>query len=152
VISGAFMWRPGIEKLQRDARAGRFEIVLSEAMDRLSRRLLHISRFHELMEHLTFASTSTNPGPRFDHDDRSAPGHLRRSFATLAGKTVRGQRGRARKGKSAGGNSYGYDVLPGVEVQGVVEHGDRAINPQEAAVVRRIFEGNMPGSSPRRLQ
>ncbi|MCE6951075.1 recombinase family protein [Cereibacter sphaeroides] len=50
-ISGASMFRAGIEALQRDAKAGRFDIVLSEGMDRLSRKLSDISRFHERMEH-----------------------------------------------------------------------------------------------------
>ena len=49
--SGASMFRPGIEALQRDAKAGRFEIVLAEAMDRLSRKLADIAKFHERMDH-----------------------------------------------------------------------------------------------------
>lgn len=36
-ISGASMMRPGIQMLMQDAAAGKFEIVLAEAMDRLSR-------------------------------------------------------------------------------------------------------------------
>lgn len=51
-ISGASMFRAGIELLQRDAKAGHFDIILSEAMDRLSRNLGDIAKFHERMEHL----------------------------------------------------------------------------------------------------
>lgn len=36
-ISGASLLRPGIQELIQDATRGRFEIVLAEAMDRLSR-------------------------------------------------------------------------------------------------------------------
>ncbi|KXV75135.1 hypothetical protein AD951_00170, partial [Acetobacter malorum] len=36
-ISGASLIRPGIQDLITDATAGRFEILLTEAMDRLSR-------------------------------------------------------------------------------------------------------------------
>ena len=36
-ISGASLHRPGIQDLRRDAQAGRFTIVLAEALDRLSR-------------------------------------------------------------------------------------------------------------------
>ncbi|MFC3061828.1 recombinase family protein [Paenirhodobacter populi] len=46
-ISGASMFRPGIEALQRDAKAGRFDIVLAEALDQLSRKLADIAKFHE---------------------------------------------------------------------------------------------------------
>ncbi|MFT8953777.1 MAG: recombinase family protein, partial [Gluconobacter sp.] len=36
-ISGASLIRPGIQELISDANAGRFQILLTEAMDRLSR-------------------------------------------------------------------------------------------------------------------
>ncbi|RWR24689.1 recombinase family protein, partial [Sinirhodobacter populi] len=50
-------------------------------------------------------------------------------------------------GKLAGGNAYGYDVLPGVNVGGKAEHGDRAINRAEADIVRRIFADYAQGIS-----
>ena len=50
-VSGSSMFRPGIEALLRDAKTDRFDIVLSEAMDRLSRNLADIAKFHERMEH-----------------------------------------------------------------------------------------------------
>src|SRR5690606_30108206 len=36
-ISGASLIRPGIQQLLQDGQAGRFDIILAEAMDRLSR-------------------------------------------------------------------------------------------------------------------
>ncbi len=36
-ISGATLMRPGIQMLMQDAMAGKFDIVLTEALDRLSR-------------------------------------------------------------------------------------------------------------------
>lgn len=36
-ISGASLLRPGIQQLLTDATGGRFDIILAEAMDRLSR-------------------------------------------------------------------------------------------------------------------
>ncbi|NBZ89639.1 recombinase family protein [Stagnihabitans tardus] len=150
-ISGASMFRPGIERLQRDARAGRFDIVLSEAMDRVSRSLSDIARFHEILQFLSIPLWTLKEG-RVDRMMIGMKGTMNAEvLQDIALKTVRGQKGRARKGKSAGGNSFGYDVLPGVEVQGVMEHGDRAINLQEAAVVRRIFEEYARGHSPRKI-
>jgi site-specific DNA recombinase len=35
-MSGASMLRPGIQSLLQDAQAGKFDIVLAEAIDRLS--------------------------------------------------------------------------------------------------------------------
>lgn len=66
-------------------------------------------------------------------------------------KTHRGQKGRVRAGKIAGSNAYGYGVLPGVEVNGKSEHGDRAINRIEAEVVRRIFADYVSGKSSRSI-
>ena len=36
-VSGASLLRPGIQDLMRDALSGKFEIILAEALDRLSR-------------------------------------------------------------------------------------------------------------------
>lgn len=69
----------------------------------------------------------------------------------IALKTVRGQRGRVRQGKCAGGNSYGYDVLPGKVVGGNTEHGERAVNITQAAIIRRIFTEYAQGFSAKRI-
>ena len=51
-ISGATALRPGYQKLLEDARAGRFEVVVAEALDRLSRDQEHIAG---LFKQLRFA-------------------------------------------------------------------------------------------------
>ena len=65
----------------------------------------------------------------------------------LADKTRRGLRGRVEAGRSGGGNSYGYDVVPGSEE----DRGRRTINRAEAQIVVRIFEEYRTGKSPRRI-
>lgn len=146
--SGASMFRPGIERLQRDARAGQFDIVLAEAMDRLSRNLSDIAKFHERMEHSGIRIWTLTEG-KIDEMMIGMKGTMNAIQLRDTGlKTLRGQRGRVRAGKIAGGNSYGYDVLPGTMVNGKEEFGDRAINTEEARVVRRIFEDYARGISP----
>ena len=44
-ISGAHADRPQLLELLADARSGRFDIVLAEALDRVSRDQEHIARF-----------------------------------------------------------------------------------------------------------
>ena len=150
-VSGSSMFRAGIEALQRDAKAGRFDIVLSEAMDRLSRKLSDISKFHERMEHAGVEIWTLTEN-KVDQMMIGMKGTMNAiQLRDIAFKTVRGQRGRARQGKSAGGKCYGYDVLPGVLVGGKEEHGERAINPDEAAVVRRIFQQYARGISPKKI-
>jgi site-specific DNA recombinase len=69
----------------------------------------------------------------------------------LADKTRRGLRGRIEAGKSGGGNSYGYDVVKTIGDNGEPVRGERRINPQQAAIVKRIFEDYARGVSPRAI-
>ena len=69
----------------------------------------------------------------------------------LADKTRRGLRGRVQEGKSGGGNSYGYRVVHRTGADGTPERGERAIDPAEAAVIRRIFTDYAAGKSPTRI-
>ena len=146
-ISGASMFRPGIEALQRDAKAGKFDIVLAEALDRLSRKLADIAKFHERMDHQGIRIHTLTEG-EVTEMLIGMKGTMNQILLRDIGiKTHRGQKGRVKDGKLAGGNAYGYDVLPGVEVNGKAEHGDRAINRAEAEVVRRIFMDYAQGIS-----
>ncbi|RBP86950.1 DNA invertase Pin-like site-specific DNA recombinase [Rhodobacter sp. 140A] len=146
-ISGASMFRPGIEVLQRDAKAGKFDIVLAEALDRLSRKLADIAKFHERMEHAGLEIHTLTEG-KVDAMLIGMKGTMNQiQLRDIGIKTHRGQKGRVKDGKLAGGNAYGYDVLPAVTVNGKSEHGDRAINRAEAEVVRRIFTDYAQGMS-----
>ena len=52
-ISGASMiLRPGVQRLLADAQAGKFDIVLAEALDRVSRDQADVATFYK---HLQFA-------------------------------------------------------------------------------------------------
>jgi site-specific DNA recombinase len=66
----------------------------------------------------------------------------------LADKTRRGMVGRVEHGKSGGGLCYGYRVVRGAEG---VTTGDRAIEPNEAAVILRIFRKFIGGASPKSI-
>jgi DNA invertase Pin-like site-specific DNA recombinase len=61
----------------------------------------------------------------------------------LGEKTKRGQLGRVLKGRIPAGIAYGYKIAAGDEGRGA-----RAIDPEEAAVVRRIFNEFACGKSP----
>jgi hypothetical protein len=69
----------------------------------------------------------------------------------IAQKTHRGLEGRVRKGMSGGGNSYGYDVVKKIDDNGEPVRGERRINPQQAAIVKRIFSDYARGISPRAI-
>lgn len=66
----------------------------------------------------------------------------------LAAKTRRGMRGRVEKGKSGGGVTFGYDVVKRINEDGEYARGERAINAEQAEIVRGIFDDYTRGISP----
>jgi site-specific DNA recombinase len=68
----------------------------------------------------------------------------------LAEKTRRGLRGRIELGKAGGGVSFGYRIVRRLE-NGAVSTGEREIVPDEAAIVRRIFNDYRTGASPKQI-
>jgi site-specific DNA recombinase len=150
-VSGSSMFRPGIERLQRDVRAGKIDIVVSEGLDRLSRSLADVSKFYDRMEHLG-VEIWTITELKVDKMVIVLKGMMNEtSLRDTALKTRRGLKGRAKAGMSAGGNCYGYDVLPGVMMNGKMEHGLRKINADQAEIVKRIFTEYAKGVSPKKI-
>lgn len=149
--SGASMMRPGIQRLQQDARDRRFDIVLSEALDRLSRNQADIA---SLYQNLAFAGVAmeTLAEGRIDEMHIGLKGTMNALFLKdLAAKTRRGLRGRVEAGKSGGGNAFGYTVLRSLTEDGEIKRGDREICEEEAAILRRIFRSYADGMSPNRI-
>ncbi|WP_444452245.1 recombinase family protein [Rhodobacter capsulatus] len=151
-VSGASMFRTGIKALLRDAKARKFDIVLSEALDRLSRKLADIAGFHDDLEFGKVELHTLTEG-KIDKMLIGMKGTMNEiQLRDIALKTRRGQKGRIKAGKNAGGKSYGYKVLPPAEVLGKEERGDLEIDPMEAVVVRRIFEDYaIKGLSPKKI-
>ena len=66
-------------------------------------------------------------------------------------KVRRGARGRIEAARSAGGLSYGYNVVREFDAKDELVRGKRAINKAQANVVRRIFQDYVAGKSPRTI-
>ncbi|MBF9045322.1 recombinase family protein [Rhodobacterales bacterium HKCCE4037] len=149
--SGASLLRRGIQNLMADAQAGHFDIIVAEAMDRLSRDQADIAMFHK---HVSFADVKivTLSEGEVNEMHIGLQGTMNQLFLKeLKRKTHRGLEGRALKGKSAGGKSYGYDIVRQLDEAGTIEAGERQINEDEARVVRRIFDDYRKGKAPRRI-
>ena len=147
-ISGASASRPRFQQLISDARAGRFEVILAEALDRVSRDQEHIAGFYK---QASFAGIRVVTIAEGDISELhiGLKGTMSALFLKdLAQKTHRGLEGRVRAGRSAGGVAYGYDVVRHLDDRGEPLRGERAINPAEAVVVRRIFSLCAGGHSP----
>ena len=143
-ISGAtIINRPGIQQLLEDAAAGRFDLIITESIDRLSRGQADIAW---LYERLTFFGVriETLADGQVSEIHIGLKGTMAALFLKdLAQKTRRGQIGRVKAGRIPGGKSYGYDV-----VRSGGERGERSINQEEAIVVRRIYDDYAAGKSP----
>lgn len=143
-ISGASMVnRAGLAGLMRDARARRFDIVLAEALDRLSRDQADLAGIKKELAFLDIAIMTVQDGlvGAMHIGLKGLMGEL--YLADLSQKTHRGQSARVRAGGAGGGRSYGY--------QPAREAGEMSVIPAEADVVRRIFEEYAAGETPRAI-
>ncbi len=150
-MSGASLLRPGYQKLIDDAQRGMFDVVVAEALDRLSRDQEHVAHLFKRLAFLGIQIATVSEGLITElHVGLSGTiGAL--YLKQLAEKTHRGLRGRVEKGRSGGGNSYGYDVVRGSPQMDGAELGLRTINDREAAVIREIFAAYGDGASPRSI-
>ena len=150
-LSGATALRPAYQSLLEDARHGQFDVVIAEALDRLSRDQEDVAG---LFKRLRFAGVRlfTRSEGEISELHVGLKGTMNALFLKdLADKTRRGLEGRVREGRSGGGLCFGYDVVHERDARGEPIHGGRAINDTEAAVVRGIFAEFAAGKSPRRI-
>ncbi len=104
------LW-PGIQALLQDAQAGQFDIVLAEALDRISRDQADVATFYK---HLKFADVPivTLAEGEISELYVGLKGTMNALFLKdLAAKTHRDIRGRVEDGKAGGGISYCYKVV-----------------------------------------
>ncbi|MCE5974928.1 recombinase family protein [Sinirhodobacter sp. WL0062] len=150
-LSGASMLRPGLQGLLEQASRGAFDVVIAEALDRLSRDQADVAT---LYKRLTFHGVRivTLAEGEVSELHVGLKGTMNQLFLKdLAAKTRRGLRGRVESGHSGGGNSYGYDVVRRLGPDGLPVTGERTINPTEAAIIRRIFKEFSEGHSPKAI-
>ena len=151
-ISGAsLLLRPGVQELIQDAGRRRFDLVMTESLDRLSRDQEDIAGIYKRMRFVGVGIVTLSEGEinELHVGLKGTMGAL--YLKDLADKTRRGLRGRIEDGKSGGGLCYGYDVVRQPVTHVEPTRGDRTINPAEATIIRRIFEEYAIGKSPKRI-
>ena len=150
-VSGASLIRPGVQALLGDALRGRFDVVLAEALDRISRDQEDVAGVFKRMAFAQVKIITLSEG-EITHLHVGLKGTMNALFLTgLADKTRRGLRGRVEAGKSGGGLCYGYEVVKRADAAGEPIYGERRIKTEEAEIVRRIFRDFAAGTSPRRI-
>ena len=149
--SGASHLRPGYQRLLADGRGGIFDVVVAEALDRLSRDQEHVAA---LFKQLNFAGAKivTLAEGEVSSLHVGLKGTMNALYLTdLRQKVWRGLEGRVRQGHSGGGLCYGYDVVHELDARGEPVCGKRAIDEAKAAIVLRIFAAFAAGKSPRTI-
>ena len=138
-ISGATDDRPGYQRMREDAKAGKFDILIALDVTRLARNLqLFLALAEDFRDWgrrlVTVADGQDSDNPTFKLMSGvlgSIAEHFRDS---LAGRVRLSIASRAKQGLATGGRIYGYQTvtLPDGTKR-------RAIHPEEAEVVKRIF-------------
>lgn len=150
-ISGATLLRPEYQRMLEDARAGRFDVIVAEGLDRISRDQEHIAAFYKQTSFCGIPVITRAEG-EISELHIGLKGTMAALFLKdLAQKTHRGLEGRINEGKSAGGKAYGYRVVKGTDAQGDTLTGELEPVPEEVAVVRRIFKDYATGLSARSI-
>lgn len=160
-VSGSIRLRSGYQKLLEQARDGNFDVVVAEALDRLSRDQEDVAA---LYKHLSFSGVTlfTLAEGEINELHVGLKGTMNALFLKdLAIKTHRGLEGRIRQGRSAGGRVYGYDVVretDGAAIPSMADGESVSMNPRSYAVssnplsmadLRRLSRGtSMPKESP----
>jgi site-specific DNA recombinase len=103
-ISGSHLLnRPAINSLLRDAARGAFDVVLAEALDRLSRNLGDIAKLFEKLTHYGVRIVTIAEG-EITELHVGLKGTMNALFLKdMAAKVRRGQRGRIEAGKATAG-------------------------------------------------
>lgn len=136
--------REGILDLLHAAKAGQFELIIVEALDRLSRDQEDLAGMYKRLRFAGVEIEAVNDG-KADQIQIGVRGMLGALYLTdLAHKVRRGMQGVVRDGRNPGGRSYGYTPRKG-------EPGILDINEAEAEVIRRIFHEYNLGKSPRNI-
>src|SRR5262249_48900091 len=150
-VSGASHLRPDYQQLQDDARKGQFDIVIAEALDRLSRDQEHVAALYKRLSYSGVRIFTLADGD-VSELHVGLKGTMNALFLKdLAAKTHRGLRGRVEAGRSGGGNAYGYLVVREMDSRGEPVRGGRRVDPEQAAVVIEVFRQYAAGVSPRAI-
>lgn len=142
--------RPGGRALLAAAQAGQFDVLVIEALDRLSRNLGDQERVVERLEYRRVRIVGVADGYDSARDgrelERGMRGLINSEFLRALGKkTHRGLAGQFERGLHVGGVSYGYcsEEAPG---------GRRlAVDEERAAIVREIFQRFAAGETTRAI-
>lgn len=104
-ISGASMMRPGVQTMMRAAAVGKFDLVLAEALDRLSRNQADIASLYQRLQFQGCMIETVSEGSISEMHIGLKGTMNAIQLKDIAAKTHRGLKGNALAGKNAGGKA-----------------------------------------------
>lgn len=149
--TGSNAFRPGFQALREAAYQGRFDLILTESVDRLSRDMEDMAGFYKRLRYRGVSIMTLLEGEVNDMTVAFKGGMASMFLKDLGHRVRRGLTQRVMNGESAGGWAYGYDIHRQWDPKGKRIGGSRVINEEQAAIVRRIFEEYAGGKSPRKI-
>lgn len=137
--------RPALKELLSDAKAGKFDMVISWKINRVSRKLEDVLKIVNLLEknNITFKSYSEpfetdTPAGRMQFQMMALIGEFERG--TIAQNVKMGMIAKAKYGNWCGGRVLGYDLVPNNSPEEEKKGKNKLeINEKEAEIVRFIF-------------
>jgi site-specific DNA recombinase len=147
-ISGAvpIKHRNGIQQLFDLAVQETFETIVCEDLSRLSRDQGDIANFYKKMMFLDIEIETVTEGI-INELHIGLKGTMNALYLKdLGDKTRRGMIASVLKGAVPGGRTYGYDTVKALS-DGELVRGLRKINPEQASVVRNIYNWYLDGKS-----
>ncbi|HAP48452.1 MAG TPA: recombinase family protein [Afipia sp.] len=143
--SGASVFgRAGLAKMVEAAKTGVFDVLIVEALDRISRDQEDMASIFKRLTFQGIEIVTVHEG-KADAIQVGIRGIVSSLFLTdLAHKVRRGHAGNIREGKHAGGLAYGYRHTPG-------KAGVWVIHEPEAAIIRRIYSEYVAGDRTREI-
>ena len=149
--SGASRLRPGYQKLLEDARTGVFDVVVAEALDRLSRDQEDVAALYKQLRFQGIRLITLAEG-EISELHVGLKGTMNALFLKdLALKVHRGLEGRVRRAGQEAGSAMATTSSGNMTGAVIRSSGGRRINEAEATVVRRIFAEFATGRSPRAI-
>ena len=151
-VSGAFIQnREGIQSLLQEIETGTISAVLTEDLDRLSRSQSDIACIFSLTEYHGVELRTVMDGGRINDFHVGMKGTMSAlELKKIAERTLRGQTGNIKAGRAAGGLPYGYEINP-YNQKGELEAGHRRIVPEQAEIVKRIYQDYLDGKTANKI-
>ncbi|CAM3145729.1 MULTISPECIES: recombinase family protein [Brevundimonas] len=135
----SFMGRPGFAALMADAERGKYEYVVTEDLDRITRQASGLHAVIEELEALDIGIHTVRSGEVTQMAATFSAFQNAEYARNMSLKSRRGVEGTVLKGRQSGRLPYGYRKVPVIRPDGSIENGHREIVEAEAGVILRIY-------------